>query len=161
MNRRTSAAALVAAFALCIAACGHREERFESVMQVVRKVVVERAADGTIDLVDFELEWDPCPGDQFQVVRGSKAFAACADKYEVGDFVPVIVRRYWDERGYYRWSVVRLGDCSRTSEPGSFGSYEKSAECHDVVNYGRVVGFNCSRKPFRDLVRRCPWMERE
>lgn len=158
-RRRTGA--LVAALAVCAVACGPREERFESVVQVVRKVVVEKNPDGSVEQVDFELEWDPCPGDQYQVVRGGREFAVCSDKYEVGDYVPVIVKRYWDARGFYRWSVVRLGECSRTSEPGSFGSYEKSAECKDVVNYGRTVGFNCSRKPFRDLVKRCPWMERD
>lgn len=143
-----------------VPACTHGEEHYESVVQVVRRDVVEQADKDTTE-IDFEVEWDACPGDQFQVIRGGKEFADCTQKYEVGDFVPVQVKRFWDVRGYYRWDIEKLGDCSRAIEPSSYGSYEKSAECKDVVNHGRTIGFECSRKPFRDLVRRCPWMARD
>jgi hypothetical protein len=142
--------------------CSKKDERFESVVQIVRKETVELTDDGKApNVIDMEFEWDPCPGDQFQVIRGDKDFAACAAKYEIGDYVPVVVRHMWDERGYFTWDVERVGDCARAIERGSAGSYEKSQECHDVTHHGHKVGFECSRKPFRDLVKRCPWTARQ
>jgi len=125
-----------------LAACS-TPKRYESAVQIVRK------------------EWDACPGDQFQVIRGGKAFAECTAKYDVGDEVPVYVRHWWDDRGYYRWDIERMGDCWRTIETESVGSYEKGQECKDVENFGYKAGFQCSRKPFQSLVKRCPWMARE
>lgn len=154
--------ALSAALATALAFAGcSREQRHESVCSIVRKEVLEKGEDGTPTMLDFELEWDPCPGDQFQVIRGNAEFAACADKYAVGDYVPVLVRHFWDNRGYFRWDIERVGDCERAIEKDSEGSYEKSQECHDVVQYGKTVGFECNRTPFRDLLNRCPWMARK
>lgn len=141
-------------------ASANRATRYESACQIVRKDAVEIDAQGNVDVVDFELEWDPCPGDQFQVIRGDKEFAACAAKYEVGNYVPVIARRWWDQRGFYRWDIERMGDCPRKIEPDALGSYEKSSECRDMTQYGKAIGFACSRQPFRNLVERCPWMAR-
>src|SRR5689334_18469395 len=95
--------------ALSATSCS-REHKYESVCQVVRRDVVERDKDGKAAVVDMELEWDPCPGDQFQVIRSGKEFAACTEKYGVGDYVPVIVKHFWDDRGYYRWDIEKLGD---------------------------------------------------
>lgn len=159
MNVRLASAAL---FAGALLSCGHPTTRWESVVQVVRKDIVEKDdATGEIIQIDFEVEWDPCPGDQFQVVRGGRKFAACADKYVVGDYVPVIATHFWDAHGFYRWDIERLGDCAHTVEPESLGSYEKSQECRDVSHYDKQVGFTCSRKPFRQLLQRCPWMARD
>ncbi len=138
-----------------------RTHRYESAVQIVRKETVEKAPDGSTLLVDFEVEWDACPGDQFQVIRGSKAFAECTASYNVGDTVPVYVRHWWDDRGFYRWDIERMGSCWRTIEPGSAGSYEKGQECKEVENHDFKTGFTCSRKPFRQLVKRCPWMARD
>lgn len=156
---RLTAAALASAGLL---SCGHPTTRWESVVQVVRKEAVEKdESTGEILTIDFEVEWDPCPGDQFQVIRGGRKFASCAAKYEVGDFVPVIANHFWDPHGYYRWDVERLGDCPHAVEPESLGSYEKSQDCRDVEHYDRQVGFMCRRKPHRQLLARCPWMARE
>jgi hypothetical protein len=146
--------------ALGLVACGKRETRFESVCQLIRRDVVEVNEQGAAQLVDVELEWDPCPGDQFQVVRGGKEFAACMERYQPGDFVPVRVSQWWDDRGYYRWDVYRVGECQRSVEPDTEGSYEKSQECNDNESYGHKTGFLCSRLPFRKLVSVCPWMAR-
>jgi hypothetical protein len=152
--------ALVLGTALLSSAC-RRGDRYESAVQIVRKENVELEGESTVTQVDIELEWDACPGDQFQVIRGGKEFASCAAKYEVGDYVPVVVRHWWDDRGYFTWDIEQVGDCPRTIEPESVGSYEKGQECHDVANQGHKMGFSCSRKPFRELVKRCPWMARE
>ena len=110
--------------------------------------------------MDLELEWDPCPGDQFQTVRGGAEFAECMAHYEVGDALPVVVRHWWDSQGFYVWDLESVGGCARAIEPDSEGSFEKSQECHDVIAHGVVVGFECSRLPFQELVAVCPWMER-
>ena len=99
-----------------------RTHRYESAVQVVRKEIVEQGPDGATMQIDFELEWDACPGDQFQVIRGGRAFAECTENYAVGDELPVYVRHWWDDAGFYRWDIERLGDCWRTIEPASLGS---------------------------------------
>lgn len=161
MTRRAFVALPLAFVALAASAC-HPEKRYESVVQIVAKRRVEADAENKTSLVlDMEVEWDPCPGDQYQVIRGDKDFAACTKKYKVGDYVPVVVRHIWDPRGYYTWDIERVGDCPRAMERESAGSYEKSQECHEVTHHGHKVGFECSRKPFRDLVKRCPWTARQ
>ena len=146
--------------AILIAACGNQDRRFESVCQVVRRDVVERDTNGVPEVIDLELEWDPCPGDQFQVIRGGRKFAACVQQYEIGKLVPVMVKQWWDDRGYYRWDVYKVGDCIREIEPNAEGSYEKSQDCRDRVAYGESTGFICSRRPFEKLLAICPWMAR-
>lgn len=143
-----------------IAGCS-REHHYESVCQIVRKEAVELDKDGKPATIDMELEWDPCPGDQFQVIRGNKDFAACVEKYDVGDLVPVVAKQWWDPRGFFRWDIEKLGDCKHTIEPEAMGSYEKSQDCSDTVNHGHTAGFTCSRRPFHDLLKRCPWMARD
>jgi hypothetical protein len=159
-TRARAAIALAVVLGVAASACS-RPKRYESAVQVVRKEVVEKDANGVALQVDFELEWDACPGDQFQVIRGGRWFAECTAKYDVGDEVPVYVRHWWDDRGYYRWDIERMGDCWRDVETESVGSYEKGQECKDVENHGFKAGFTCSRKPFRSLVKRCPWMQRD
>lgn len=141
--------------------CRREERHFESVCQIVRSDVVDVDAQGRTSLVDVELEWDPCPGDQFQVVRGGHDFAACMQRYEPGQRVPVLVKQWWDDRGYYTWDVYQVGECKRTIEPNAEGSYEKSQECHDLSMHGRGTGFFCSRRPFAELLAVCPWMARD
>jgi hypothetical protein len=135
--------------------------RYESVCQLIRREVVETDAEGRATSVDVELEWDPCPGDQFQAVRGDAEFAECMAQYELGDALPVVVRHWWDSRGSYVWDVESVGACAREIEPGTEGSFEKSQECHDVVHQGVTVGFECNRQPFEQLVAVCPWMARQ
>ncbi len=145
----------------CLVACGKSERRFESTCQIVRRDVVEVDRNGAAAVIDLELEWDPCPGDQFQVVRGGRDFAACTERYAVGTLVPVLVKQWWDDRGYYTWDVYQVGDCARAIEPSSEGSYEKSQECRTRAMYGENAAFTCSRRPFDKLVAVCPWMARD
>jgi hypothetical protein len=123
--------------AATLAGC-HPSERFESVGQIVHSEVIE-ADDKSKPLVhEIEFEWSPCPGDQFQVVRGGAEFAECVKQYAVGEMATIHVQRFGDGRGYYRWDVTRIGECERPMQPDAEGSYEKSAECTDV----------CCRSPF-------------
>lgn len=153
---------LVGAFSLVsLLGCGHKEENFQSVLQLIKRVDVEKNDKGEVEQADFEFEWDPCPGDQLQTVRGGKEFAQCMSKYENGDYVSVSVKHYWDPLGYYTWDVFEVGGCKRDIEENSEGSFEKSQECTDSKMYGKTVGFECTRRPFRKLLATCPWMARQ
>jgi len=161
LSKRWLGTSLALTSVALVAGCTPKEAKYESVCQITREEVVETDAQGKPELVDLELEWDPCPGDQFQVVRGGREFAQCIMKYKVGDYVPVHVLHEWDARGYYKWDLFQIGDCQRPIERTAEGSYEKSQECVERKAYGRPVGFTCSRKPFRQLVKVCPWMARD
>ena len=158
--RRWRFCAFVAAIGTTLG-CSHPTRDYESTVQIVRRTVVERDDKAVVQMVDLELEWDPCPGDQFQVVRGNQEFAKCTEHLKSGAYATVHVRHFWDPRGYYRWDITQLAGCARTIETTSEGSYEKSQECHSDDAYGMSVGFTCSRKPFRELVAICPWMARD
>jgi len=159
--RNSLLALAVPTFVLGATGCSPKEERFESVLQLITRTDVEKSDKGEVELADFEFEWDPCPGDQLQVVRGGAAFAKCMEKYEKGDYVPVRVKHFWDPHGFYTWDVEKVGDCDRDIESASEGSFEKSQECTEHKMYGRESGFDCSRRPFKKLVSICPWMARK
>ena len=137
----------------------HEETRFESNVQLVSRRDVTLDAKGVVT-ADFELEWDPCPGDQYQYVRGSREFSACMSKYDKGDYLAVKVRHYWDTRGFYRWDVFQVGDCPRDADPDVEGSYERSQECSDHKAYGESGGFDCNRRTPKRLAKVCPWLSR-
>lgn len=139
----------------------HPEHRYVSVVQLIHRDVVEKDENGVPEQVDLELEWDPCPGDQYQVVRGGKEFAECTKDYGAGDYLPVKVVHFWDDMGFYRWDIEQLGDCKREIHADEPGSYEKSQECGPYDVAGREAGFACSRRPFRDLLKVCPFMARQ
>ena len=107
--------------ALFLSACGHPDSNYESVLQYVSRHDVETNDKGEVEQVDLEMEWDPCPGDQFQYIRGGKDFAKCMEKYGPGDYVSVKVRHTWDVMGFYRWDVYEVGGCPRA--PKSFGVF--------------------------------------
>lgn len=154
---------LVLALSFASAAC-HPSERFEAVGQLLRSDVIEvdEKDNKRATMLEVEIEWDSCPGDQFQVIRGGADFAACVkQRHENGDYVTLIVVRFWDTRGFYRWEVVKVGECDRPMQVDAEGSYEKSQECEDIIHHGVKVGFTCSRKPFAKLVSVCPWMARD
>ncbi len=150
----------LAVLAFSALACGERLERFESVCQIVRRDEVEVNDKGETESVDIEFEWDACPGDQFQVVRGGQEFAQCMKKFDVGKRAPVFVKHWWDERGYFDWDVYMIGDCIRYIEERSEGSYEKAQECSDEDMYGKVTGFSCRRRSFENMAATCPWLAR-
>ncbi|CAN5176589.1 hypothetical protein BH09MYX1_BH09MYX1_48700 [soil metagenome] len=147
------------ALSFLAASCSPKEERFESVCQLVHREVVEVDDQGAPKVVDYELEWDPCPGDQFQVVRGDATFAKCMEKYDTGELVHVKVAHLWDTRGFYHWDLYEVGDCAREMESQE-GSFEKSQECSGISAYGANVGFECKRRPEAKLLQVCPWTAR-
>lgn len=160
--RSTLRLAFGAALGVVLTGCSeHPTSRYESVLQIVNRSDVEKNEKGEVVQVDFLFEWDPCPGDQFQVVRGGKEFAECMSKYEKGDYVSVKVKHFWDGHGFYRWDVEEVGGCARPIEDDSEGSFERSQECQVTTHFGKESGFECSRRPFKKLVSICPWMARK
>ena len=83
------------------------------------------------------------------------------ERYDVGSLLPVLVKQWWDDRGYYTWDLYKVGECSRQIEPNTEGSYEKSQDCRGNVAHGRPTGFTCNRRPFEKLLAICPWMARD
>jgi len=146
---------------LSLASCREKERHFESVCQLIRRDEIDTDKDGKATQVELELEWDPCPGEQFQVIRGGADFAACMSRYAVGDMLSVSVIQRWDPHGFYTWDLDRVGDCRRDPDAGSDGSYEKSQECREIKLQGAPYGFRCSKRPEQQLARVCPWMKRD
>lgn len=140
--------------------CRRSATHYESTVKLVARTPVQKNAEGVVTLTDFELEWDPCPGDQYEYVRGGRAFSACMAKYEPGDYLAVNVVHYWDTHGFYRWDVYRVGDCARDVEPTSEGTYDKSQECKTHKMYGENAGFDCDRTSPANLTAVCPWLAR-
>ncbi|MCC6644962.1 MAG: hypothetical protein IT374_05245 [Polyangiaceae bacterium] len=155
----------VVAWALALAAlstgCRRKDKTYESVVQLVRYDAPETGDDGKPLYADVELEWDPCPGDQIEVVRGDAAFAACMAKHELGEMLVAEVRTAWDARGFYRWDITKVADCDRPPQAGDTASFEKIQECGDVTLHGQKAGYRCLRKPYADLIKICPWMRRD
>jgi len=151
---------LVAALGALGVGCRRPATRFESAVRLVSKTPVQHGPDGAVTLTDYELEWDPCPGDQLEYVRGGRAFSACMAKYDQGDYLPVEVVHYWDTHGFYRWDVYRVGDCTRDVEPDSEGTFDKSQHCTTHKMYGEASGFDCDRTAPPKLVAVCPWLAR-
>lgn len=121
--------------------------------QLISSNVVEVNEQGEPLILDIELEWDPCPGDQYQAVRGGAQFAACMSNYHVGQLLPVLVEHWWDSRGYYRWDVYKVGACERTVEPDSEGSYEKSQDFETRSPTGGRRAFCATEGAHRDSPR--------
>jgi hypothetical protein len=113
-------------------------------------------------VMDLEVVFVDCPGTQRKLLRGDKAFAACALKYKKGDKVPVdILVTYRSDRSEYRDEVVKVGDCVRTIDPKDDASFGVIQECKDVVINGSVSGVHCDRTRGPELVAKCPWFRRK
>jgi hypothetical protein len=131
-------------------------------VEVVQTQAFGGGDQGTPSVMDVELLFLECPGVQRKVIRGDKAFAACARKLAKGDKLPVeIVVSYRADRGDYRNEVVKLGECERTVDPRDEASYETVQECADVVINGAVTGVHCDRTRGEALLAKCPWFRRK
>lgn len=150
---------LIVGLALASAAGCHREKRYETTVEVTRisTVVKESGKPVTIDL---EVSYVDCPGTQLEIVRGDAMFAACVAQYKVGDRVKVSVQHLWDNEGYYRWAIDRVGECAHRIDPHDEGSYAVVRECEDTRVNGERVGFQCRYVPEKALVDACPWFRR-
>jgi hypothetical protein len=151
----------VAAFIGVISACSSKPQKFTSMVEIVQTQGF--GSDPKAPTVyDLEVIFTDCPGVQRKLLRGDKAFAACAMKLNKGDKVPVeIVLTYRADRSEYRDEIVKVGDCPRVVDPKDDASYGVIQECKDVVINGAVTGVHCDRTRGAALVAKCPWFKRK
>lgn len=150
----------VAVLALASLGACSKPTRYTSTVEVVQtQTFGDQVAPAVIDL---ELVFVDCPGTQRKVIRGDRAFAACARKFAKGDKLPVeIVMTYRPDRGDYRNEIVKVADCERTVDPKDDASYESIQQCKDVVVNGVVTGVHCDRTRDGELIAKCPWFRRK
>jgi hypothetical protein len=145
------------ALAVSIAACSNKPEHYQTTVQIARTQVVPTA---TTKVIDVELEYSDCPGEQQEIFQGDAAFADCMAKYKPGDKVAANIVFAKLPDGHYDSEVEKVGDCPRKRDANDDRSYELVHECKDVVVNGTVVGFHCDHKPTRELLAKCPWFRR-
>jgi hypothetical protein len=145
--------------ALAMAAC-HRPKHYEANVEVTRIAPIRKDDAGKPLTLDFEVSYLECPGTQIEVIRGGADFAACVSKYTVGEKVKVAIDHEWAEEGHYKWTVRKVGDCTRVPDPNDEASYAMVRECDDWNINGTRVGFQCKYIPEKKLVDKCPWFKR-
>jgi len=69
---------------LVCAACSDKPQTYETGVVISRTQVVQT---GRGKIIDVELEYADCPGEQQEIFQGDAAFADCVAKYKVGDKV--------------------------------------------------------------------------
>jgi len=144
---------------LVVTAC-HRPKHYDANVEVTRIAVVRKDEAGNPLTLDFEVSYAECPGNQMEVIRGGAEFAACVAKYKVGDKVKIGIDHERDDEGLYRWTVRRVGECTRVPDPNDEASYAMVRECEDWSVNGTRVGFQCKSVPEKSLIEKCPWFKR-
>ncbi len=140
-----------------LVACTDKPHTFETTVQIARTQVVKT---GGGRVIDVELEYADCPGEQQEIFQGDASFAECLAKYKIGEKVPASIAWSRLPDGHYDSEVTRIGDCPRKRDENDERSYEVVHECKDILVNGVVVGFRCDRKPTPELLAKCPWFRR-
>ena len=136
----------------------NKPKSYTTMMEVVQ---ARRFGQGS-GMLDVELKYVDCPGDARRVMRGDKAFAACATNLKAGDKLRAeVVLKYSPDKGSYRSDLVRLGDCPVTLDTKDEANYELYQDCQDLVHSGAVVGVHCNRQRDANLLAKCPWLRRK
>ena len=156
-NRTMMGLALVASVATV--SC-HRTKSYDTEVEITRISVVRKDDAGKPVTTDFEFSYASCPGTQIETVRGDGKFSACVARYSVGQKVKVHLDHQWDDEGHYVSVVRKVGDCDRTVDPNDEASFTLLRECEDWEVSGAKVGFQCSMKPEKGLLAKCPWFQR-
>jgi hypothetical protein len=151
----------VVCFALSLAACGEKSHSYDSKVRISRVDTVRSDENGQPLLVDVEFDWEACPGEQLEVIRGSAEFAKCIAKHHVGEELPVKVEHRKLSDGHWDWDVHQLGDCARPPDIHDESSFDMVQECRDIEEHDVVVGFECDREPHPDVLAACPWFQRQ
>lgn len=158
-------AGIIRTLAVAVAALGlvtacHGTKHYDAEVEVTRISAVRKDEAGKPVTLDFEVSYTDCPGSQMEVIRGDATFAACVAKYKVGDKVKLGIDHEWDPEGHYKWTVRKVGDCTRIADPNDEASYALVRECEDWSVNGTRVGFQCKYIPDKKLVEKCPWFKR-
>ncbi len=158
-------ACIVRSVALCtlvvslVAAC-HRTKHYETNVEVTRIATLRQDEAGKPVTLDVEVSYVDCPGTEMEVIRGGPDFAACVEKYKVGDNITLSIDHERAEGGHYKWTVRRVGDCIRVPDPADEAPYAIVRECDDWTVNGTRAGFQCRYIPEPKLVDKCPWFRR-
>jgi hypothetical protein len=160
---RPGLAALALAFSLPVALSACSKPKTYTTQVVVEQVQTFGSASGGMpSLMDLDIKFVDCPGNQHRIMRGDKAFSACGGKIKKGDKLTAeILFTYAAERDQYRSEVVKLGDCPVKLDPKDEANYEMVQTCTDLTASGATVGVHCDRTRNKALVEKCPWYKRK
>jgi hypothetical protein len=153
--------AFVAFVALSALGGCHKTKQYESDVKISRMSVVRKDEQGKPITMDVEIAYFPCPGEQYEVMRGNAEFSACVlGKSKVGDTVKAKILHRWDPAGHYRSDVVELAGCKRELDPEDEASFQTVRDCEDWSVNGAKVGFRCNLASKKNLNKVCPWFQR-
>ncbi|MCB1176349.1 MAG: hypothetical protein KDK36_02110 [Leptospiraceae bacterium] len=142
--------------------CKKGPDEYDVKVKINRIEIVREGEDKKPILIDVELNYPDCPGDQIEIIRAGKDFAECfLTKHKVNDIAKAKILWKWRDLGFYKWDVIGLSGCERVVDPEEEGSYDMIEECEDFLEYGAVVGFRCKRVATADLIAACPWFRRK
>ncbi len=154
-------AATFAGLGFLLFGCQQKTKRFTTNVEIVQ--IQAFGADPKVapSMMDFELKFSECPGDQRKIIRGDRAFSQCGHKFKKGDKATVeVVATYQAERGTYRSDITRIGDCAVKLDTSDAANYESIQTCTELKASGAVVGVHCDRTRNKELVAKCPWFGR-
>lgn len=143
--------------AALVVACSDKAQTYETNVVIARTQVVQT---GRGKIIDVELEYSDCPGEQQEIFQGDAAFADCMAKYKTGDKIPASILYSRLPDGHWDSEVTKIGECPRKRDVNDDRSYEVVHECHDIVVNGVPIGFRCDHKPTKELLAKCPWFKR-
>lgn len=152
---------LAATGVMLAAGCGKKARTYETRVTLKSIQVVTRDAAGTPQVLEVNVEYPDCAGEQLETLQGNAEFTKCALKFKVGDVLPASLEWGPTDFGHYDSEITRIGDCPRKRDPRDARSYEVVQVCNDVNVNGVKAGFHCDRKPSKELLTQCPWFTRE
>ncbi len=153
--------ALIGLAAVLTLSCETKPKYFDTKVTLKSVEVVARDAKNEPQIIEVQVEYPDCPGEQLETLQGNVEFTRCALKYKVGDEIGAQIEWGPTDYGHYDSEIVKLGDCPRKRDPRDARSYEVVQTCADVMVNGVKAGFHCDRKPTEELLGKCPWFARK
>jgi hypothetical protein len=143
--------------------CKESEKSYETNVEITRKDVVVYDNDKKPMVMDLEINYRDCPGNQVEVIRGGKEFANCINSTgkSLGDKIHIDIKWEWSDSGYYKWTVIKVDSCERVIDPFDGVSFDLVEECEDYLVYGNQIGFVCKKIPTDSLIKSCPWFRKK
>ncbi len=152
---------LALAGVIAAAGCEKKPHDYETKVTLKSVEVVARDSAGTPQIIEVNVEYPDCPGEQLETLQGNADFTKCALKFKVGDVLPASIEWGPTDFGHYDSEITRIGECPRKRDPRDARSYEVVQVCTDVNVNGVKAGFHCDRKPNKELLDKCPWFARQ
>lgn len=148
---------------LNVVMCKESEKFYETNVEITRKDVVVYDSDAKPLVMDLEINYRDCPGNQVEVIRGGKEFSNCINSTnrKLGDRIHIDIKWEWNDLGYYKWTVIKVDSCERKIDPLDEVSFDLVEECEDYSVYGNLVGFLCKKIPTDKLIQTCPWFRKK